>query len=158
MVRLQSLCRRVLPFSRNILVPRRLFSSTTLRRADPWPLPNTPEHLASTAHEDVAPNPLPRFNESAETMRARLVYQSRKRGTLESDLLLSTFARDNLGTMTEAEMQEYDRLLDEADWDIYYWATGKRTPPERWSDSEILRRLAVHAKNEGKVVRLMPAL
>ncbi|KAG6817110.1 hypothetical protein H0H87_012631 [Tephrocybe sp. NHM501043] len=108
--------------------------------------------------EDVPPNPLPRSGETVDTLRARLVYQSRKRGTLESDLLLSTFARDNLGTMTEAELKEYDRLLDEADWDIYYWATGKRAAPERWADSDMLRRLAKHAKNEGKVVRLMPAL
>jgi succinate dehydrogenase assembly factor 2 len=54
--------------------------------------------------------PLERHNESEETLRARLVYQSRKRGTLESDLLLSTFARDFLPTMTVEEMQEYDKV------------------------------------------------
>ena len=43
-------------------------------------------------------------------MRARLVYQSRKRGTLESDLLLSTFARDFLGDMSEEELYEYDKV------------------------------------------------
>jgi len=43
-------------------------------------------------------------------MRARLVYQSRKRGTLESDLLLSTFARDHLGSMDETELKEYDKV------------------------------------------------
>ena len=43
-------------------------------------------------------------------MRARLVYQSRKRGTLESDLLLSTFARDFLGGMSEEELYEYDKV------------------------------------------------
>ncbi|KAG5646727.1 hypothetical protein DXG03_002409 [Asterophora parasitica] len=155
---LQALQRCTLSSSRHLLVAQRQFSLSSYRRADPWVLPNTPEHLEQTATEDVPPNPLPRPNESVDTLRARLVYQSRKRGTLESDLLLSTFARDHLNTMSEGEMREYDRLLDEADWDIYYWATGKRTPPERWLASEILRRLAVHAKNEGKVVRLMPAL
>lgn len=43
-------------------------------------------------------------------MRARLVYQSRKRGTLETDLVLSTFARENLNSMTKAEMEEYDSV------------------------------------------------
>ena len=51
-----------------------------------------------------------------------------------------------------------EQLLDEPDWDIYYWATGKRTPPERWQESPLLQKLAVHAKNEGKVVRRMPSL
>ena len=123
-------------------------------------MPLTPEHIASTATptELPAPEPLPRTGESIETTRARLVYQSRKRGTLESDLLLSTFAQEHLGTMGVAELSEFDKLMDEADWDIYYWATGKRTPPERWERSGILEKLRIHARNEGKVVRRMPDL
>ncbi|KAF2971267.1 hypothetical protein GQX73_g2300 [Xylaria multiplex] len=67
--------------------------------------------------------PLRRVGEDEKTMRARLVYQSRKRGILETDLLLSTFADQNLPTMTREQMTEYDLFLDENDWDIYYWAT-----------------------------------
>ncbi|TGJ84026.1 hypothetical protein E0Z10_g4713 [Xylaria hypoxylon] len=67
--------------------------------------------------------PLRRVGEDEKTMRARLVYQSRKRGILETDLLLSTFADENLPGMTQKQMTEYDLFLDENDWDIYYWAT-----------------------------------
>merc|ERR1711939_780736 len=67
--------------------------------------------------------PLRRTGEDLTTMRARLLYQSRKRGTLESDLLLSTFAAENLSSMSKSELEQYDRFLDENDWDIYYWAT-----------------------------------
>ncbi|ROV98507.1 hypothetical protein VSDG_04322 [Cytospora chrysosperma] len=67
--------------------------------------------------------PLRRVGEDAQTMRARLTYQSRKRGTLESDLLLSTFAASYLPTMSKELMTQYDLFLDENDWDIYYWAT-----------------------------------
>jgi succinate dehydrogenase flavin-adding protein (antitoxin of CptAB toxin-antitoxin module) len=56
--------------------------------------------------------------------------QSRKRGILESDLLLSTFAAENLPGMTEAQLSQYDRFLDENDWDIYYWATQEPPPAE----------------------------
>ena len=87
------------------------FSSSSCQLVDPWPLPHTPEHLASTttpAHNPLPP--LPRLNESIETLRARLVYQSRKRGTLENDLLLSTFARDHLSAMTQVELKEYDKV------------------------------------------------
>ncbi|KAI0064373.1 DUF339-domain-containing protein [Artomyces pyxidatus] len=138
----------------------RTFFLSAQRPKDPWPLPHTPEHLASTVSPaDVPPpTPLPRPNEALETMRARLVYQSRKRGTLESDLLLSTFARDHLASMGADELSEYDKLLDEQDWDIYYWATGKRAPPERWAGSGVLEKLTVHARNEGKEVRRMPDL
>lgn len=57
-----------------------------------------------------------------------LIDQSRKRGTLESDLLLSTFANENLANMSPKQMQQYDLFLDENDWDIYYWATQEPTP------------------------------
>ncbi|KAF8190486.1 mitochondrial protein, partial [Pholiota molesta] len=152
--------RRTATLSRSLIYSRRSISSTSRVFSDPWPLPHTPEHIASTAtpkDEERMP-PIPRPDEPIETLRARLVYQSRKRGTLESDLLLSTFARDNLSTMTQEEMKEYDKLLDEPDWDIYYWVTNERAPPERWANSPLLEKLRAHAKNEGKVVRKMPAL
>lgn len=90
----------------------RTISTTVLRAADPWLLPNMPGHLEKTTSppDAPAPEPLPRPGESVEKMRARLVYQSRKRGTLESDLLLSTFARERLGDMSEEELREFDKV------------------------------------------------
>ncbi|KAL7274226.1 Succinate dehydrogenase assembly factor 2 mitochondrial [Rhizina undulata] len=67
--------------------------------------------------------PLRRMGEDVDTMRARLLYQSRKRGILETDLLLSTFADTHLSKMTPEQLSAYDRFLDENDWDIYYWCT-----------------------------------
>ncbi|KAI0788856.1 Flavinator of succinate dehydrogenase-domain-containing protein [Abortiporus biennis] len=127
---------------------------------DPWPLPHSPKHMASTTSPENAPppEPLPRPNEPVEKLRARLVYQSRKRGTLESDLLLSTFASEKLPVMSEQELKEFDKLMDEPDWDIYYWATEKKNPPERWANSTLLEQLKVHVRNEGRVVRRMPDL
>ncbi|KAI0842516.1 DUF339-domain-containing protein [Hypoxylon sp. FL0890] len=76
---------------------------------------------------EIRIEPMRRTGEDDVTMRARLVYQSRKRGTLESDLLLSTFADVYLPKMSREQMAQYDRFLDENDWDIYYWATQE--PP-----------------------------
>ncbi|KAK8139096.1 hypothetical protein PG984_002476 [Apiospora sp. TS-2023a] len=75
--------------------------------------------------------PMRRVGEDDKTMRARLVYQSRKRGTLESDLLLSTFADTYLPQMTKEQMTQYDMFLDENDWDIYYWATQEVPSPAK---------------------------
>jgi succinate dehydrogenase assembly factor 2 len=161
----------------------RTVSTTPFRPADPWILPNTPAHVSSTQTPPADSHfpdvqPLIRKNESLDRLISRLTYQSRKRGTLETDLLLSTFAKDQLLVMTEEELKEYDKvsvkpldfffvfspfsnraqLLDEPDWDIYYWSTGQRQPPERWAHSGILEKLRIHAKNEGKVVRRMPTL
>ncbi|KZV84187.1 DUF339-domain-containing protein [Exidia glandulosa HHB12029] len=129
---------------------------------DPFPLPLSSQlsHVvdAPEEFEGMPPRPAPRPDEPTETLRARLTYQSRKRGTLECDLLLSTFADENLRSMTDAELREYDQLLDEPEWHIYYWAIEKRELPERWVDSPVLKRLQKHAKNEAKVIRRMPDL
>ncbi|KAK5946127.1 Succinate dehydrogenase assembly factor 2 mitochondrial [Knufia obscura] len=61
--------------------------------------------------------------EGAQFKIEPLRHQSRKRGTLESDLLLSTFASENLGNMSKEQLHQYDLFLDENDWDIYYWVT-----------------------------------
>lgn len=71
----------------------------------------TSSDLNTTTEEEwPMPQPLDRTGEDEQTIRARLVYQTRKRGMLEGDLLLSTFARDNLGTMTMAQLQEFDKV------------------------------------------------
>jgi len=95
------------------------------------------------------------MGEDPSTKRARLLYQSRKRGILETDLLLSTFADENLGKMSMEQLDAYDRFLDENDWDIYYWAT--QTPPatsaecaERASKG-IMSESAKQGEQDGKV-------
>jgi succinate dehydrogenase assembly factor 2 len=50
------------------------------------------------------------------------------------------------------------QLLDEPDWEIYYWATQKKPAPDKWDNSQILTLLRKHVKNEGKVIMRMPDL
>jgi len=90
----------------------RLFSISPYRKADPWPLPHTKQHMEATAIPPNIPKPIPvpRHNESLETLRARLTYQTRKRGTLESDLIMSTFAKEHLHSLTREELVELDQV------------------------------------------------
>ena len=104
-----------------------------------------------------APKPLDRTGETIEVTRKRLVYQSRKRGMLENDLLLSTFAEKHLPSMTAEELHLYDKLLDENDWDIYYWVTGKKPVPEQFNHS-VLQKLTEYSKNERRELLRMPNL
>ncbi|KAH8290366.1 hypothetical protein KR054_002340 [Drosophila jambulina] len=85
----------------------------------------------------------------------RLLYQSRKRGMLENDLLLSTFVAKFLRDFNAEQTAQYDRLINGVsnDWDIFYWATEtKPTPPE--FDTEVMRMLKEHVKNAEKVQRI----
>ncbi|RWS16423.1 succinate dehydrogenase assembly factor 2-like protein [Dinothrombium tinctorium] len=92
-----------------------------------------------------------RSNETLETRKARLLYQSRKRGILENDLLLSTFAHKYLNTFDERKTQLYDCLINNGhnEWDIYYWAVNAKPTPKEF-DNEVMDLLKMHAKNTEK--------
>ncbi|XP_050304232.1 succinate dehydrogenase assembly factor 2-A, mitochondrial-like [Anthonomus grandis grandis] len=101
------------------------------------------------------PRPKSRDNETMAQRKSRLVYQSRKRGMLENDLLLSTFIDKYLEGFNEQQTNLYDRLINgpSNDWDIYYWASDiKEIPPE--FDSEVMQLLRLHCKNLNKESRL----
>ena len=96
----------------------------------------------------------PMKKEEPEVKRARLLYQSRKRGMLENDLLLSTFASKHLATFNEDQLEMYDRLINGVsnDWDIYYWVVGQKATPEVF-ENQIMDLLKLHAKNLDKECR-----
>ncbi|RCI00917.1 succinate dehydrogenase assembly factor 2, partial [Rhizopus stolonifer] len=136
-----------------------LLELDTLNYKDPFPNLSI-RHSKEAALESSYPKlpPIPRPNEPTEDKRRRLTYQSRKRGILETDLLLSTFAKIWLPKFDRQQLKEYDQLLDEPDWDIFYWATEKKPIPEIWQKSEIFQLIKQHAKNKDKKVLRMPDL
>lgn len=103
--------------------------------------------------------PLPPWQERAgETLdikRKRLLYESRKRGMLENCILLSLFAKQYLNTMSESQLKQYDRLINEPsnDWDIYYWATETQPTPEVYQ-GEVMDMLKEFTKNRDMEQRL----
>ncbi|XP_067397612.1 succinate dehydrogenase assembly factor 2, mitochondrial [Emydura macquarii macquarii] len=111
------------------------------------------------SRKDVLEIPLPpwqeRPDEPLETKRARLLYESRKRGMLENCLLLSLFAKENLSSMTERQLNLYDRLINEPsnDWDIYYWVTEAKPAPEVF-ENDVMVMLREFTKNKNKEQRL----
>lgn len=90
-----------------------------------------------------------RANEDLETKRARLKYQSRKRGMLENGVILATFAEKHLHKFDAEHLDQYDRLINlpTNDWDIFYWAIKtKPTPPE--FETSVMRLLREHINSK----------
>ncbi|KAF5291974.1 hypothetical protein FQR65_LT11374 [Abscondita terminalis] len=89
--------------------------------------------------------------EDLNTLRARLLYQSRKRGMLENGLILSSFAAKFLSCLTAEQLVLYDRLINTPsnDWDLYYWAIGMKEIPKEF-DNEVMKMLQAHVKNPNK--------
>ncbi|TFK02298.1 T-cell activation Rho GTPase-activating protein [Platysternon megacephalum] len=141
------------------------------------------------SRKDLLEIPLPpwqeRPSEPLQAKRARLLYESRKRGMLENCLLLSispgapwlcrgspfphggeprlplgsgpgpVLFSENLNSMTERQLNLYDRLINEPsnDWDIYYWATEAKPTPEVF-ENDVMVMLREFTKNKNKEQRL----
>lgn len=108
---------------------------------------------------DLIEIPLPpweeRLSEPTDIKKRRLLYESRKRGMLENCILLSLFAQRYLNEMSDAQLKQYDRLINEPsnDWDIYYWATEAQPTPEVYQ-GEIMDMLKEFTKNRDQEQRL----
>jgi antitoxin CptB len=57
------------------------------------------------------------------------------------DLILGGFADNGLAGLENAALNGYEALLEENDWDLYYWITGARAVPDAHRAMiEVLRR------------------
>lgn len=80
------------------------------------------------------------MTESPETRSKRLLHRSRYRGVLEADLLLGRFAQAHLASLTPAQLDRYEALLEESDADLLAWIGGRRRAPAR-HDHDVLAML-----------------
>lgn len=51
------------------------------------------------------------------------------------DLLLGRFADRHLDELSEAELGQYEALLEAADPDIYGWIAGETAPPQAFDNA-----------------------
>lgn len=73
----------------------------------------------------------PSADEPIEIRRKRLIHRSRYTGMKETDLLLGAFAQRYVPGFDASQLDEYERLLQETDADLFDWATGRAPVPER---------------------------
>ena len=84
------------------------------------------------------------MTETRETRIKRLRMRSWRRGIKEMDLILGGFADAELAGLDGATLDAYERLLEENDWDLYYWVTGARAAPG--THAPLIRRLSLFHK------------
>ena len=90
-----------------------------------------------------------RSSEGLDARRRRLLYRAWHRGTREMDLIMGRFADAMIGTLTDAEMDDFERLSDQPEPDLYAWITGDRpVPPEH--DTALFSKLRSFARDGGK--------
>ena len=75
-----------------------------------------------------------------DVRRRKILFRAWHRGTREMDLLMGRFADAMLAGMSEAELDELERLIELPDPDLLSWIMGEANAPAD-DDTTILRRL-----------------
>lgn len=84
-----------------------------------------------------------------ELRRRKLRYRAWHRGTREMDLLLGRFADAELETLSEADVDALERLIELPDPDLFSWLMGESPVPTE-NDTPMFRRIqAFHRAGKG---------
>ena len=79
-------------------------------------------------------------SDGLDVRRRRLLFRSWHRGIREMDLIMGRFADAEIGAMAEADLAEFERLIEVPDRDLYLWLTGEAETPSNY-DTPVFRRL-----------------
>jgi antitoxin CptB len=60
----------------------------------------------------------------------KLMYRAEHRGFREADIVVGGFARRHLHQLSPDQLDEFERLIEQPDPDLYAWITGREPTPE----------------------------
>jgi antitoxin CptB len=81
-----------------------------------------------------------RSSADLDPRRRKILFRAWHRGMREMDLIMGRFADAQIGNLSEAELDEFERLIEVLDRDLLSWVTGEAQVPENY-DSDVFRRL-----------------
>ena len=79
-------------------------------------------------------------SDGLDPRRRRLLFRSWHRGIREMDLVLGRFADAHIADFSDAELDDYERLLELRDQQLFAWVNGAETPPADYNTA-LFRRL-----------------
>lgn len=73
-----------------------------------------------------------RSSADLDPRRRRILVRAWRRGIREMDLVIGGFADAEIGDLSDAELDELERVMAEDDADLLKWVTGEAETPERF--------------------------
>lgn len=91
-----------------------------------------------------------RSSADLDPRRRRTLYRAWHRGIREMDLIMGRFADAEIGTLSEAELDAFEALIEVPDRDLFRWITGEEAVPENY-DTGVYRRLAAFHRHDAPI-------
>jgi antitoxin CptB len=79
-------------------------------------------------------------SDGLDPRRRRMLFRSWHRGTREADLIMGRFADAHLASFNDAELDQFEHLLDALETDLLSWMTGLAEVPAE-HDTPMFRRV-----------------
>jgi len=79
-------------------------------------------------------------SDGLDTRRRRLLFRSWHRGIREMDLVFGRFADAQIAVLSDAELEDYERLLELPDQQVFEWVSGAQALPPEY-DTALFHRL-----------------
>jgi antitoxin CptB len=91
-----------------------------------------------------------RSSAGLDERRRRLLFRAWRRGVREMDLIVGRFADAVIDQFDTAELDEFERLIEVPNAELYAWIVGNEAVPVE-QDTPVLRQLiAFHNRVEAK--------
>ena len=81
-----------------------------------------------------------RSSDGLDARRRRLLFRSWHRGIREMDLILGRFADAAIADLSDAELNDFEHLMERPDPELYAWVSGE-VPVPREYDTHLFKRL-----------------
>ncbi len=81
-----------------------------------------------------------RSSEGLDDRRKKLLFRAWRRGVRETDLIVGRFADAYIGTLDEPALDDFERLIEAPNADLYSWVSGEADIPTNY-DTTVLRQL-----------------
>jgi antitoxin CptB len=91
-----------------------------------------------------------RSSEGLDERQRRLLFRAWHRGMREMDLIMGAFADAMIDRLSAAELDEFERLMQAPDPQLYRWIAGDGEPPPPY-DCSVLHRLREFHRRGGPI-------
>lgn len=86
---------------------------------------------------------LVRSSSDLDPRRRRILFRCWHRGIREMDLVLGQFAEAEIATLSDTELDELERIMEEEDNDLVKWVTGALETPDHIKGALFTRIAAI---------------
>ena len=91
-----------------------------------------------------------RSSADLDPRRRRTLVRAWHRGIREMDLIMGRFADAEIGALSEAELDDFEALIEVPDRDLFRWLTGESPTPENY-DTQVWRRLKAFHRHDAPI-------